>query len=185
MFPLPGDLANYGYEGAVLLPVELAVPGAARPGGRFVADAAVFWVACAHICVAGEATLRLDLPVEAPAAADGAGARAIGAVLAALPERREPVMATYEAAGDVVRLSLPAGGAVPPGPRFVPAEPGIVPHAAAGEVRRGEGGLVLVLPRDPLLAEPPARIEGLLVDRHAAVRARPATAVPVVATLVR
>lgn len=82
---LIGPLANYGYEGEVLLPVLLAVP----PGlgdETVLLRAQVSWLVCKDVCIPGEAALGLRLPVQAtgepPASAQRA---AIDATLATLP----------------------------------------------------------------------------------------------------
>ncbi|MEP6940396.1 MAG: protein-disulfide reductase DsbD domain-containing protein [Rudaea sp.] len=56
-------LANFGYEGDVLLPVLLDVPADARPGSSVRVRASVKWLACHEECVPGAATLAIDLRV--------------------------------------------------------------------------------------------------------------------------
>lgn len=72
--------ASYGYGGSPWLLTPIQVPGTAKAGDVFRAVADVEWLACATICVPGEATLTLSLPVaskgQAIAAADFARARA-------------------------------------------------------------------------------------------------------------
>lgn len=65
---LIGPLANYGFEGRVLLPVTLAVPPQVSPGVVELAVSAQ-WLVCKDVCIPGEAQLRLRLPVLAPGAA--------------------------------------------------------------------------------------------------------------------
>ncbi len=64
---LIGPLANYGYEGEVLLPVRLAVPRDAADGPAELVGQ-VQWLMCKDVCVPGEATVRLTVPVQARAA---------------------------------------------------------------------------------------------------------------------
>lgn len=62
-----GPLANYGYEGEVLLPFDLRVaPDLAVTGVRIEAQAQ--WLVCREVCIPGEARLVLDLPVARDAA---------------------------------------------------------------------------------------------------------------------
>lgn len=56
-------LANFGYDGDVLLPVALDVPANARPGDAVRIGVAVKWLVCHEECVPGAATLALVLPV--------------------------------------------------------------------------------------------------------------------------
>jgi thiol:disulfide interchange protein DsbD len=58
-----GSLANYGYEGDVLLPVVVTVPASARPGSTAHFAAHADWLVCSDICVPGGADLSLTLPV--------------------------------------------------------------------------------------------------------------------------
>lgn len=59
-----GPLANFGYEGDLLLAVELIAPSsiAAR---EVVLQAQASWLVCKDVCIPGEAALALRLPVAA------------------------------------------------------------------------------------------------------------------------
>ena len=71
-----GPLANFGYEGDLLLPVDIAVPAGAAPGDvRLTAKAS--WLVCKDVCIPGDAHLALVIPVSrdanlAKASADAA-----------------------------------------------------------------------------------------------------------------
>ncbi len=57
-----GDLANYGYEGEVVLAREVKLPpGAGSSTARFEVQAQ--WLVCKDVCIPGEALLALELPV--------------------------------------------------------------------------------------------------------------------------
>ncbi|MBA3479211.1 MAG: thioredoxin family protein [Lautropia sp.] len=55
-----GPLANYGYEGEVLLARQVSLAGDAS-AARFEVHAQ--WLVCKDVCIPGEARLALDLPV--------------------------------------------------------------------------------------------------------------------------
>ena len=57
-----GPLANFGYEGDLLLAVELIAP-AAVSGREVVLQAQAHWLVCKDVCIPGEAALALRLPV--------------------------------------------------------------------------------------------------------------------------
>jgi thiol:disulfide interchange protein/DsbC/DsbD-like thiol-disulfide interchange protein len=58
-----GPLANFGYEGEIVLPVAIAVPSAVNdPAVDFRAHAQ--WLVCKDVCIPGEARLDLNLPVQ-------------------------------------------------------------------------------------------------------------------------
>src|SRR5208283_2329387 len=62
-----GSLANYGYEGEVLLPVAVRVPASARIGATARFAVRADWLVCNDICIPGGANLSLQLPVRAAA----------------------------------------------------------------------------------------------------------------------
>ena len=70
VWPMPerlaiGPLANYGYEGEVLLAREVRLPADLRGPARFEVHAQ--WLVCREVCIPGEARLGLELPLAAGA----------------------------------------------------------------------------------------------------------------------
>src|SRR5579884_1138952 len=58
----PGDIQTYGYQDEVLLMQEITPPQKIDGASvKLVADAS--WLVCEKICIPGNATLRLELPV--------------------------------------------------------------------------------------------------------------------------
>ena len=57
-------LANYGYEGEIVLPLEIAVPPT-LPAGPVRLSGKAFWLMCRDVCIPGEAEVSLTLPVAA------------------------------------------------------------------------------------------------------------------------
>src|SRR5690606_14904674 len=47
-------LVNFGFEGTVLLPVEIAVPADAKPGDTLSLQANGTWLVCEKICIPEE-----------------------------------------------------------------------------------------------------------------------------------
>ena len=81
-----GPLANYGYEGEIVLPVTVQVPADA-PGGRPVTiSATAQWLVCKDVCIPGEASLALTLPVTAGPAAPSRHASLFEAAARAAPQ---------------------------------------------------------------------------------------------------
>jgi len=86
-FPVPkremtGELACYGYEGEVLLPVLFTLSGTMPQEAEI--EATVSWLACDEKgCSSGEATVKAKLT--AAAVADASRTTAIAAAFAALP----------------------------------------------------------------------------------------------------
>lgn len=78
-WPLPkkipiGTLANYGYEGAVLLPVPLIITPEYKPGPLVDAmdiGLKASWLVCRQECIPQEGELALRLPLRSSTALDG------------------------------------------------------------------------------------------------------------------
>jgi len=63
-----GPLASFGYEGEVLLSQTVDIPADAVPGQTLELIAHAQWLVCRDVCIPGEATLSIRLPVEGPSA---------------------------------------------------------------------------------------------------------------------
>ncbi len=94
-WPLPkkipiGTLANYGYEGTVLLPIPVTVASTFAPG-PLVQDATIklraSWLVCRKECIPEEGEFTLQLPIKSTTALNGA------AFEAAAQAQPKPVMA--------------------------------------------------------------------------------------------
>ena len=71
-FPL-GNLANYGYEGTVLLPVQLSIaPGFAPLGGDLEVKLKASWLVCRKECIPEDGEFSMRLPVRGSTALHGA-----------------------------------------------------------------------------------------------------------------
>lgn len=67
-WPLPqrlpvGPLTNFGYEGQIVLPVDLVVPPDLPTDRPALVTAQVEWLMCKDVCIPGQASLQLELPV--------------------------------------------------------------------------------------------------------------------------
>jgi thiol:disulfide interchange protein DsbD len=183
-WPLPallpaGDLANYGYEGTVLLPVRVQVPPASQAGHADHVRLAVRadWLVCRDMCIPGGADLTLDLPLRSSAHA-GPQAAAFASARAQVPQGHAPAGLQAERRGTRVALSfadqgLPAGSLA-----FYASEGGVLQAAPDQSFTHAQGRGRLLL----TLADPPppslARLSGLLVQTTARGGA-PAWAAPI------
>ncbi len=151
-----GPLANYGYEGEVLLLTEIAVPEGAKAPAKITAHAK--WLVCnPERCIPQEADLALD-----PAAPDWS--RQIGHARDGLPEA---------ASGWTLKASGASGGVglemVPPKDfqaktlQYFPYDEGVVQHAAAQPLERSPGGLRLFITGAAQPVGEFSRVRGLLV----------------------
>jgi len=62
-FTMPGDITSFGYSGSVMLATQWLAPKDLRAGETVTLAAKVSWLACKDLCVPGQATVRLTLPV--------------------------------------------------------------------------------------------------------------------------
>ncbi len=115
-WPLPqripiGDLANYGYEDAVLLPVAVTV-GAQPPGTPEVeVKLHASWLVCRQECIPQEGDFVLRLPLRSSYAAHGSE---FSAALAAVPRAPDaPAGVALDARVDGHSLLLQARGLPP------------------------------------------------------------------------
>lgn len=112
VWPLPkaiqleGVLTNYGFEGALVLPVPITAPKDLAAGEAVTLKAFASWLVCEDICIPEEAELAITLQaLEAPGAPDARWAKPIAAVLAATP-RDEGFQAGLSRQGEAVRLAV-------------------------------------------------------------------------------
>lgn len=160
-WPLPkkhveeGNIVTYGYEGEVLLLVELTPPANLAPGSSVTLEAKAAWLACEKTCVPGSAPVSLTLP--AAPEAQPANAELFAATRATLPRAGAPPFALRWEPGDTeTRLKIRG---LAPGTRveFYPLVP-----ASAHPEQTGPEAIRLVL-----ADEKPALIRGLMVRESA------------------
>jgi thiol:disulfide interchange protein DsbD len=122
-------LVNFGFEGTVLLPLEITVPADSKPGETFELKAEATWLVCEKICIPEEGSFSLDLPIAAANTVDEAAAARIDAAVAALPQPASVRGRLRDEAGKLV-LDLPGLAAGAADPRFFPVSDTLIEHAA-------------------------------------------------------
>jgi DsbC/DsbD-like thiol-disulfide interchange protein len=134
------DLMSYGYDGEVLIPVEITPP--AHVVADSVTIAGTFeWLECKDICLPGSATLNISLPVRPGQPAASPNARAFAKARSRIPTA--PIGWSFAAEAGPRAISL--GFHPPPGigPRrgylFVD-QPLVADYAAPQGFERIEGG---------------------------------------------
>jgi hypothetical protein len=71
-FDQPGNIVGYGYTDSVLFSARVQAPKTASPGSTVPIQAKVEWLSCEKVCIPGEASLSITLPVgKAAAPANG------------------------------------------------------------------------------------------------------------------
>ncbi|WP_393937333.1 protein-disulfide reductase DsbD domain-containing protein [Piscinibacter sakaiensis] len=126
-----GPLVNYGYEGDLLLPLDVAIPATARPGSTLRLTAEANWLVCNDVCIPENATLSIALPVAEAGVTPGqtALAPAFEPAAGSPPPARRPVLHVFPyteqlveparhelyrtARGYALRMSLAANAVLP------------------------------------------------------------------------
>jgi len=104
--PFPGsDLVNYGYEGEVILPIQVQLPEAIE-GDQVTISTTVNWFVCELICIPGNHRLDLTLPVGRVAELDAGRGSVITEALELLPEQDHEIEFLIAAAGERVSLGF-------------------------------------------------------------------------------
>lgn len=118
-------LANYGYEGEIVLPMALDAP-ASLAGGSVRLEASASWLMCREVCIPGEARLSLELPVQRDGtAAPSRFAALFDAAARRMPQR--PLETLVHASGETLSIGLPG---TPTRAEFFPYREGFVRNAA-------------------------------------------------------
>jgi thiol:disulfide interchange protein DsbD len=100
-----GDIANFGYAGDIVLPVQVAVPSDAQEGSTVPVGVDAKWLVCREECIPGNASLALDLPVHAITADNPATSKLFDAARTAAP-RNAPWSASAHVNGGNVDVIL-------------------------------------------------------------------------------
>jgi thiol:disulfide interchange protein DsbD len=133
-------LANYGYEGEIVLPVPVEVPAAIDAARvRFTGRAS--WLMCREVCIPGEADVALELPVQR----EGTAARSRFAALFDEADRRMPRQRiAARAFADGATLSIVLAGR-PAAVEFFPYREGLLRNAEAQVLYATDGGVRLAV----------------------------------------
>ena len=101
-----GTLANYGYEGTVLLPVPFSVAQNFNPnvnGGQLEIKLKASWLVCKKECIPQEGDFALSIPVKGSTAIKAA---AFQAAFDATPQPIKTTASLIEVAGNALKISL-------------------------------------------------------------------------------
>jgi thiol:disulfide interchange protein DsbD len=161
--PVP-PMLNHGYEGEIVLPVEITLPRDWPAGQNARLAARADWLICKDVCIPGGADLTLALPVAAAGAAPNLKWKPLfDAAFAAMPGGKVPG-ATAKTENAVITLAFEsvkpvAGRDV----HVLPTIEGLVEPAAKQEVKvDGDKTIVTLAVAKQLVATEP-RIAGVVV----------------------
>lgn len=159
-------LVNFGFEGTVLLPVEITVPATAKPGEMLSLAANATWLVCEKICIPEEGSFRLDLPVAGAGSSDAAAQARIERALADLPQPAGFTGALEASGPDKLALALPGLPAGASDLRFFPVSDTLIEHAA----EQPAAGGTLTLKRSTAFKIETPRLDGVVTFNEGGVR---------------
>lgn len=154
-------LVNFGFEGTLLLPVEIAVPQNVKPGERLTLKANATWLVCEKICIPEEGAFQLDLPVASSGLVDEAAQSRIEAARAALPAQAGS-KGRLAAEGEGLALTLPGLSGAATDLRFFPHSDTLIDHAAKQDAAPASVGTVLRLARSSAFKIEGTEVAGVL-----------------------
>lgn len=163
-----GPLVSYGYENEVAL-LTLVTPPPNGSATALTIRAKAAWLMCDEVCIPGNATLALTLPVrtETPVA-DARWTALLASNRAQLPVRDTGWKVRAQVTDKEVVLTLT------PGPEtkgadwttaFFPYSDDIIDHAAEQKLTAEGDVFVLRMPRSPLSKSVPEQLNGVLVRK--------------------
>lgn len=159
-------LVNFGFEGTVLLPVEITVPADAKPGETLSLKANGTWLVCEKICIPEEGAFALDLPIAATSVVDEAAQARIDGARAALPQPAA-FKGSLKADGESLALVLPGLGSGASDIRFFPYSDTLIEHAAPQPATADGVGTTLRLTRSGAFKLPSSEVAGVLTFKDA------------------
>jgi len=154
-FPL-GDLANYGYDGTVLLPVPLRI-GADFVGTELQAEVLATWLICRLECIPEEASFQLRIPAHMSSVGHRA---AFEAAWQAMPAELPPHNSSLAVAASTLQVRLEGLPLAWRGQslEFFPQTPGLIEPGAAWQQSWEDGLWQASIPLSRFRQESPAAL---------------------------
>jgi len=167
-----GGIIGNGYDGEVFLLITVTPPASVVPGESVTLKAAVEWLMCRDVCMPGNATLDLTLPVDngPPAPHPRWGAK-LAAAQAQLPQAPLGWQLTATRTAETVTLTArpPAGATFAAGDFHFFAEDGLIGFDRPQPVSAQNGAFVFTLPIDDAGPKEAQQLSGVLALSQGAV----------------
>lgn len=157
-----GPLANYGYEGEALIYRDVTLP-AGFTGRQARFQLHTEWLVCKEVCIPGDASLQLDIPVGGATVVDKAEFASFEDARRHAPDAtKEPATAAWWHRGSQAMVVLPAAlteGKAPKSALFLPYFAGVVRPASPQKLvevsgEDGRYGVVLELDEQAMRTTP-------------------------------
>jgi thiol:disulfide interchange protein/DsbC/DsbD-like thiol-disulfide interchange protein len=137
-------LTNFGYDGEIVLPVQVSLPANATPGSRIPIEVKATWLVCKEECIPGDAVLATDIEIGNTSIADPRWQMLFEAARASQPaHQRWP--ARWADGGQRIDVIVDDGGALadPATVELFPHSPSLIAHGR-GEVERLPDGTLRI-----------------------------------------
>lgn len=155
-----GALANYGYEGTILLPVPLTMSDQFR-GDTVTVKLKADWLVCKQECIPQSGEFELVLPVHT---ASTTSAALFEEAFKAQPQVLPGVHAFAKVSGETLQVTVRGLPATKSGGdyTFFAEEAGVIEHAGSITAARTGDDLILRVPLSPQRSESPATMHAVL-----------------------
>jgi DsbC/DsbD-like thiol-disulfide interchange protein len=159
-----GTLVDYGYEGRVLLPLELQVPADYKPAAATTLAANVSYLICREVCIPAKATASLNIPMKGGTPSDANARRELFRTARERLPKPLPAgaKATVTDAGKNLVLSVDTGSQQAKA-AFFPLEEEQIDNSAPQSVAGSARGVRITLKKSDQLTKPPAVLKGVVV----------------------
>jgi len=160
-----GTIIGNGYDGEVFLLVTLTPPAGLPAGSNVSLDAKVEWLMCQDVCMPGEASLSLTLPVDtAPSSPDPRWGAKLAAARQQRPQSPDGWQLAATRAGKTVTLFArpPAGASFSPADLHFFADDGLVAYDQPQPMQAQGGALAIALSVDDAAPKDASRLLGVL-----------------------
>ncbi len=159
-----GPVASFGYDGETILLARVTPPRDVRPGTTVDLAADIAYVVCEKICIPGEASVSLSLPVSEARTSSQTNA-VFDAARSKLPQP-SPWNATFSADAKAITLSLRSDdlrGDTIRSVMFFPHDNTLIDNAARQILRTDGPTTRVTIERSQIAKSVPQRIDGVLV----------------------
>jgi len=160
-----GPITNFGYEGEMVLPVQLTLPSTVKPGTQVPLQVKASWLICKEECIPGDATLNTDVSVGSAPVIDSRWQALFNAA-----QQAQPMATTWKAQwaerGDDIVMSIDDAGVIADlkNIQMFPQSPTLIAHAGYKIERSSSGTLSIVGKKSDNFETPDADIPIVLAE---------------------
>jgi DsbC/DsbD-like thiol-disulfide interchange protein len=157
------ELADFGYHGEVLLPINIHVPPRVGTSNPVEFGVEVKWLICREVCIPEHANLHLSLPVSTMERVDPQHAQLFANTGKLIPKSLPRAWnASVTSAKDDFVLTIQESKPITQA-EFFPLDPGQIDNAASQKVQPTRSGAKVTLKKSDLLVKPITLLRGVLV----------------------